>query len=147
MRFLSNNLPEDDERIVRELIEPTGKVVREVRLPNPYTGEILCIMEIETTRYNPQTDSPEIVEQEMPIVGIDGEPIFDPYDFSVCAVTGMPVSRRNSVIDPFCGRVVCLPASQMIEFNGMCLRVCADCAKAIKRARRWEAIKNFLLGR
>ena len=145
MTFLPDN--SEGEEMLRDILTPEGRVIREILIPNPYTGEVHRIAMISDVRYNPATDRPESVTQEIMPVGIDGTPLNNIQDFSICGKCCQPVSKTHSVIDPFCGRVLCLMHSQMIDYEGVILRVCADCANAIKKARRWQAVKNFFLGR
>ncbi len=144
---MNDLLLENSEDILQSLITPEGKVIQEVLLPNPYTGEIHRIATISEVRYDPETGRPESITQQIVPVGIDGTPLGSIQDFTICSECGQPVSRVHSVIDPFCGRVLCLMHSQMIDGNNTDVRICADCANAIKRARRWEVIKGFFLER
>ena len=138
-------LPGDE--ILRGIITPEGKVVDEVLIFNPYTGEIYPLRTITDISYNAETGRPESTKQKVVPVGMDGSPLTNIENIVFCGVCFQPVAKTQSVIDPFCGRTLCLMHSQMVEVNGMTLRICSDCAKALKKARRWQTIKNLLLGR
>ena len=142
-------LPGDEA--LREIITPEGRTIREVLIPNLHTGEVDRITTISEVKYDPTTGRPEHITQEILLMGIDGIPITDAKDYAICSECGLPVSKTHSVIDLFCGRVLCLMHTQMIDWNSMVMRVCAGCAKqmekAMKKARRRQAIKNLLLGR
>ena len=137
----------DGAEFIQELITPEGKIIREVVFGNPYTGEVYRIIEIHETRYDQASGAPVVHDEYLLPTGIDGCVLDDLNEFSICAEGGEPVSRIHSVVDPFCGRILCLMHSQLVDVDGMQLRVCAMCAKAIKRQKLKKAIIGFFFGK
>ena len=138
---------DEGEDLLRQMISPEGTIVRETILVNPRTGEVCRIAEVTDVRYNPETGKSESHTQVIPLIGGDGTVIEDPREFVICGEGGEPCSRSYSVVDPFCGRILCLMHSQMVDVDGVPYRVCATCAKAIKWAKTKKAIVAFFFGR
>ena len=136
----------NEENGWQEILTPEGKVVREVLLPSP-SGEIHRIATISDVRYDPVTGRPECINQQIAPTGTDGTPL-TVENFSICQECMRPSAKQLCVLDPLCGRNLCLTCSQLIEWEGgVILRVCAMCSRKLKWQRRWQAIKDFLLGR
>jgi len=142
-------IPEQEaERIYDETLNPEGISIDIREFENLLTGERVRFIEANITRYNPANDMPEIIDRHSYPMGIDGNPILNIGDASICHVGGELVSRLQSVVDPFCGRTICLLHSEMVELEpGLIFRVCKNCAKTI----RWKQFKkrfwDFILGR
>ena len=130
------------EDFLRDVLTPEGRIVRQIVSRNPYTGEVYRLTAISDTRYDPATGRPEILTQFLAPTGIDGVLILEPGELSICGEGGEPVSRVHSVVDPFCGRILCFMHSQLVDVGGIPLRVCAQCARALK----WEKFKRAVLG-
>ena len=142
-------LPEGEaEKIYQEMLNAEGLVIDIKEFMNFLTGEPIRFTEVNITRYNPATEMPEIIDRHSYPIGIDGNPILCLEDASICHVCGQVVSKLQSVVDPFCGKTLCLLDSAMVELEeGLILRVCKECAKAVKRQQLKQKILDFIFRR
>jgi len=109
-----------------DLMSSAGTYLNQIPITNPYTGKVHTFTIVEMMQYDAH-GNPLIIRRVNPIMADCGHPIYDPRQISFCAITKGTFCILHTVICPYCGNIVSLIASRLVEFNGVVLRVCLNC--------------------
>lgn len=111
-----------------------GLTTEERVLVNPVLGEWVRYDVVEVTAFDPHTGAVVVRHCEPVIQCYMGDVIPDGQALAFCGECGRPTCRYHSVIDPFCGQIVCLHDSRLVTWGGLSLRVCPQCYRAMRES-------------
>ena len=123
-----------------------GFSVDTVPLHNPRTGEPYPVRHENLVFVDPDTGALAVLNQDTPIQCTQRCLIPEGEDLAFCGVCHRPTCRIHSVVDPICGRILCLEDSRLLDINGVLFRVCDPCFRRVREAWLRHLIR-FVFGR
>jgi hypothetical protein len=119
------NTVSEGTNLLTDLLGSEGTQISQIVIINPYTGQESFITTEESVQF--VDNRPMVLRRVHPIMGGCGDPIFNPNMVSFCAILQIPFCKLHMITCPYCGRNVSLLVSQIMDINGVILRVCRDC--------------------
>ena len=117
----------------------------EILMVDPVTGSSWPLRRQSVTLFDPHTGGVAIFNREPALQCRFGDMIESGQTMAFCRTCGFPTCPRHS-ITCLCGSIFCTECTQLLAMNGVTLRVCPDCYRAL-RERFWQKMIRILFGR
>lgn len=121
--------------------ELRGLTIEDTPLINPMTGGTTSHASVQVTAVDPRTGAFVIIDRRPAIQCAYGDVIPNGEGLAFCAYDGLPVCTRHSVIDPLCGRILCLHHSNLVTIQDIPYRVCPECFRLLNEGFLTRALK------
>ena len=112
---------------------------------NPVTGVYTPRQRTRLTRWDESHRNVIDVDDQQVLTCWAGDVISDSETVAACAVCGRLCCSRHSVLDPFCGSLLCLNCSRLFPYGSTLVRICERCHTALSRGWLRRAF-DLLLG-